>query len=229
MIVGAGGFGREVLMVYRSLSEDDAIREQYRFDGFLDDGTDHDHAIFAAINAEIIGQIDDLSASDGYVISVANPHTKFRIQQRIAVHGAEALVLVHPSAWIGDDVELGPGTIVTAQSSLTTNIRLGRHVHVNLGCTIGHDARLDDYVTLSPGVHVSGNVHIEEGALIGTGAVLLPGVTVGRGAVVGAGAVVTHDVPDSKVAIGMPAKALKTIEIFPSATDRAEAVPAKPR
>lgn len=213
LIVGAGGFGREVLMVYRSL-ENDAVAEQYRFQGFLDDVHEHDHQVFSAIDAEVVGGLDSLMPTDGYVISVANPHVKSKVHRRVATVGAEALVLVHPTAWMGDDIELGPGTIVTAQCSLTTNIRLGQHVHVNLGCTLGHDSRLEDYVTLSPGVHVSGNVHIEEGVLIGTGAVLLPGITIGRGAVIGAGAVVTKDVPSGMVAVGMPAKPLKAVEPF---------------
>ena len=61
---------------------------------------------------------------------------------------------------MGEAVEIGGGTIITAHTSITTNISIGRHVHVNLNCTIGHDTVIEDYVTLSPGVHLSGNVTI---------------------------------------------------------------------
>ena len=54
------------------------------------------------------------------------------------------------------------------------------------------------------------NVIIKDGAHIGIGAILMPGVTIGKGAVIGAGAVVTKDIPDYSVAIGVPARVIKS-------------------
>ncbi|MGH7625559.1 MAG: hypothetical protein ACREOJ_09600 [Gemmatimonadaceae bacterium] len=108
-------------------------------------------------------------------------------------------------------VELGEGTIVCAGCILTVNIAIGRHVHLNLDCTIGHDAVLEDFVTLAPGVHVSGCVKIERGAYLGTGAVVINGtqvrpLVVGAGAIVGAGAVVTKNVSPGVTVVGVPAR-----------------------
>jgi acetyltransferase-like isoleucine patch superfamily enzyme len=89
---------------------------------------------------------------------------------------------------------------------LTTNIVAGRHLHVNLNATVGHDCVIGDFVTLAPGVSISGHVTIGDGVEFGTGAVVLPGVTIGDGAMVGAGAVVTRDVEPGVTVIGMPAK-----------------------
>ncbi|MFC1758725.1 acetyltransferase [Planctomycetota bacterium] len=209
VIVGAGGFGREVLMIFRSLGEEHSTVQRYKFGGFLDDGVEYRDQLLASINAELLGTADRLSDADAYVIAIASPATKRRIAEQISVtKSAKPIVLVHSNAWMGDDVELGEGTIVAAGCSLTTRIRIGRHVHLNMGCTIGHDARIDDYVTLSPGVHVSGDVHIAEDVLVGTGAVLLPGVSIGKGVAISAGAVVTKDVPPNKIAFGNPAKCL---------------------
>jgi acetyltransferase-like isoleucine patch superfamily enzyme len=97
---------------------------------------------------------------------------------------------------------------VCSHASLTNNITLGRHVHINLNCTIGHDAVIDDYVTLSPLVAVSGNVRIEECGFLGTGATINPGVSIGAGAVVGSGAAIVHDVPAGTTVVGVPAKPL---------------------
>ena len=204
LIVGAGGFGREVLQVFRAMSSASRVRQEYHFAGFVDDNPDANVELVP--NARLLGGIDQISKHDGYVIAIAQPQVKQIVHDRIRDSGAQPTILVHPLAWVGEEVEIGGGTIITAQSSITTNITIGKHVHINLGCTVGHDAVIEDYATLSPGVHLSGNVTIKRCAGLGTGAVVLPGITVGEGAMVGAGAVVTKDVPDYTTVVGLPAK-----------------------
>jgi acetyltransferase-like isoleucine patch superfamily enzyme len=98
------------------------------------------------------------------------------------------------------------GAVLAAGSRITTNVRAGRHVHLNVAATVAHDCRLDDYVSLSPGVHVSGNVTIGREVFLGTGAVVVPGCTIGAGAVVGAGAAVVSDVAAGETVVGVPAR-----------------------
>jgi serine acetyltransferase len=83
-------------------------------------------------------------------------------------------------------------------------------VHVNLACTVGHDAVLEDYATLAPGVHVSGHVVVEEGAYVGTGANVVERLRIGRWSVVGAGSTVLANVPANTTAVGIPARVIKT-------------------
>jgi len=112
------------------------------------------------------------------------------------------------SATIGADVELGAGSVICSNVSLTTNIRLGRHVHVNLNSTIGHDSRIADFVTINPLVAVSGDVCLDEDVTMGTHSSILQGLHVGTRSFVGAGAVVTKDVAPGTTVVGVPAKPL---------------------
>ncbi len=64
---------------------------------------------------------------------------------------------------------MGKGTVICAGCILTTNIKMGNHVQINLDCTIGHDVIMDDYATLAPGVHVSGYVSLGKRVYVGTG------------------------------------------------------------
>jgi acetyltransferase-like isoleucine patch superfamily enzyme len=97
---------------------------------------------------------------------------------------------------------------------VTNHVSIGRHVHINLGCTIGHNAVIDNFVTLSPGVHISGDVKIGRYTFIGTGAVVLEKINVGYGCRVGAGAVVTKDVPNNTTVVGVPATVVRTRPIL---------------
>ncbi len=99
-------------------------------------------------------------------------------------------------------------------SVLSTNIRVGRHVILNQSNTVGHDATIEDFCSLAPGVTLSGNVTLRQGAEIGTGASVKQGVRIGRGAMIGMGSVVTKDVGDHELAMGVPARVIRTLEPF---------------
>ncbi len=142
--------------------------------------------------AQFLGGIDvleDLAAWDAatrralrYVIGIGSGSTRRAIDERLTGWGRDAAVLIHPSATCGADVQFGPGSVVTAGVRVTTNIRVGRHVHLNLNATVGHDCVLGDYVTVNPGVNLSGNVIVEAEATLSTNAVAIPGVRIGTGA-----------------------------------------------
>lgn len=114
----------------------------------------------------------------------------------------------------------------TAFGKLT---RVGKRVFINFGCTFLDQGgiTLEDGVYLGPGVKIVTESHPENPALrhrllvkpvairrnawIGAGAILLPGVSIGENAIVGAGSVVTKDVPDHAVAVGNPARVIRSI------------------
>lgn len=62
-------------------------------------------------------------------------------------------------------------------------------------------------------------VQIGDDVWLGTGVVVLPGVSIGSGAVIGANSVVASSIPENSVAVGAPAKVIRTL----SATDSTEA------
>ena len=111
------------------------------------------------------------------------------------------------------------------------NVHVGRNVVFNFGCRFVDDAdiTIGDNTMLGPGVCISTAehplspelrrnglqynkpVHIEDNVWIGAGAVILAGVTIGRNAVIGAGSVVTKDIPADSLALGIPAKVIRSI------------------
>jgi sugar O-acyltransferase (sialic acid O-acetyltransferase NeuD family) len=203
VIVGAGGFGREVVDVVDAIN---AVTPTFTLEGFLDDG-DVRRDLLERIGVPLVGDTSVLERLDAdYVIGIGSAEARRRIDALAHASGRRATVLRHPTATLGRDVELGDGTIIAAGARLTTHIRVGRHAHINMSCTVGHDTVIHDYATLFGGVVVGGGCVIGDGATLGSGAVILPGVQVGADSMVGAGAIVVRDVAPGAIVVAPAAR-----------------------
>ena len=203
VIIGAGGFGREVLELVLDINR---AAPTFEFLGFLDDG-EVDGALLARLAAPLLGPSSRLAGLEtDYVIGIGAAEPRRRIDALARASGHRPATLRHPWATVGQDVQVDDGAIIAAGARLTTHVVIGRHAHVNLNCTVGHDAVIEDFATLFPGVHLGGGCVIEEGASLGLGSVILPNVRVGRSAVVGAGAVVVRDVAHGATVLGAVAR-----------------------
>jgi UDP-3-O-[3-hydroxymyristoyl] glucosamine N-acyltransferase len=89
---------------------------------------------------------------------------------------------------------------------ITIDVSLGKHCHINLNSTIGHDTTLGDYVTVSPGVNISGNVHIGKNCYIGTNASIKEHINICDNTVIGMGSVVVKNIETPGIYVGIPAR-----------------------
>lgn len=208
-IIGAGGFGREVAWLVERIN---ANSPTWALRGFVDDnrelwGTEAD-------GYPINGGVDWLSGQGEVwcVCAVGSARARKKIIEKASAYrNIHFATLIDPDVQMSKRVAIGEGSIVCAGNLLTVDITIGKHVILNLDCTVGHDAVLEDFVTVYPGVHLSGNTVIETCAELGTGMVIIQGKKVGAGSIVGAGAVVVKDIPEHCVAVGSPAVAMKSI------------------
>jgi sugar O-acyltransferase (sialic acid O-acetyltransferase NeuD family) len=154
VIIGAGGFGREVAWLIEEINEK---KEEWNLLGFLDDNP---KLTGMQINGyPVLGNVDWLRKRRMNVVcALGDPQLRKRIITNLEDSDNEYPVLIHPSVIKSKLVEFGPGTIVCAGTIITTNVRFGKHVLINLDCTIGHDACIGNYTTIFPSVNISGNV-----------------------------------------------------------------------
>jgi sugar O-acyltransferase (sialic acid O-acetyltransferase NeuD family) len=147
-------------------------------------------------------------------IAIADSSVRELISQRLKENNVSILDIKSENVMIYDKVSIGPGSILCAFTTLTSNIKIGKFFHANLYSYVAHDCLIGDFVTFAPGVKCNGNVVIEDYAYIGTGAIIKQGsaikrLTIGEGAVVGMGAVVTKSVKAGDIVFGNPAKSIK--------------------
>ncbi len=207
VIVGAGGFGREVKMLIDQIN----LKERkYEFLGFYDDGFENGTTIN---NNQVLGSIEDLANSSqelNVVVAIGSPEIKRKIVEKLSRSSINFPSLIHPSVLIGDEfVSIGNGCIICAGTIITCNIEIKDFVILNLMCTVGHDTVINSFASFMPSVNISGEVVIHEEVYVGTGAKIINQLEIGKQTIVGAGAVVSKTLPEKCTAVGIPAKPIK--------------------
>ncbi|MBR0173715.1 MAG: acetyltransferase [Lachnospiraceae bacterium] len=207
-IIGASGFAKEVVWLIERIN---AVSLTWEIMGYIEDNEDLYGKVVCGY--PVLGGHDVIEQwpEEIWVIAAigsprARKHTISRVSPFSHIRFA---TLIDPGVVISEAVEIGEGSMICAGSVLTVDVRIGNHVIINLDCTIGHDAVLEDYVTLYPSVNVSGSVTVGTGSELGTSSAIIQSVHIGRNVVIGAGAVVIRDIQNDVTAVGNPAKPLR--------------------
>lgn len=198
LIIGASGHGKVIADIALKMNKWKSI-------AFLDD----DESIKFSMGIEVIGKsADAFKYIDSYdiFVGIGNNVTREKIQERLEAEGASIPVMIHPDAVIGEQVELGIGTVIMARAVINCCTRIGKGSIINTASTIDHDNFIEDYVHVSPGVHIAGTVKIGKKAWLGVGSVVSNNVSIISGCKIGAGAVVVKDISEVGTYVGIPVR-----------------------
>ncbi|MBY0452732.1 MAG: hypothetical protein K2P92_06825 [Bdellovibrionaceae bacterium] len=213
-ILGSGGFAKEVWLLIQVINENSP---EFEFKGFIDLVTPENQNVKIGSNQfPILNEADFLAtyqktASDiCLAVGMGQPRLIKKVTDRFK--GFTFPNLFHPlSTRHFDSLQIGEGNIITAGSQFTVNINVGSFNIFNLNMTLGHDSVIENCNVFNPGCNISGGVRIGSENLIGTGSAILQNLKVGAGSILGAGAVLTENLADLSLAVGVPAKVIKTL------------------
>lgn len=207
IIIGAGGFGRELLSYAIDVME--AGNCDWRVKGFLNDdlGALNGFDTGFPILGTIVGH--QIEANAVYICALGDGEARLRIGRAFQERGAEFINFIHPTAKIRERVKMGVGNIFCPNSGSNPDVTIGDFVLVNCYSGFAHDCKIGNGCTLSGGCDVTGHCKLGEGVFLGTKAVITPGRRIGDYAKISAGAVVFTHVKPGKTMLGNPAMVLK--------------------
>lgn len=202
LIIGASGHGKVVADIAMKMDKWEKI-------AFLDDNNN----IGNTMGIKIIGNTDlafkYLHECDIFV-GIGNNDIRQMFQEKLEAAGASIPVLIHPKAIIGENVQIGKGSVIMAGVVINCCTRIGKGCIINTGSTIDHDNFIDDFVHISPGVHLAGTVKVGKKSWIGIGSSVINNIFITDECLIGAGAVVVNNLMNSGTYIGIPAKEITT-------------------
>lgn len=204
LVYGASGHGKVIIDILEKEGE-------YEIVGLIDDDPTVRGQGFYGY--PILGGFDLLNEAayrnHKLLLAIGDNRARRKLWEILEGLGYQLARAVHPSAQIARDVAIALGTVIMANTVINSGTEIGKNVIINTGATVDHDCVVEDYVHISPGVHLAGNVKVGELSHIGIGASVVQGVRIGKGVIIGAGAVVINNIPDNVTAVGVPAKVIK--------------------
>lgn len=204
VIIGAGGFGREVQWLIERINEQE---QTWNILGYVDDGMAVDTNVDGY---RVLGGIDYLRSvkeNVAVVCAIGSSKTRKKVISRLLEQSNITFPnLVDPSAIMSGRIKIGQGNIICAGNILTVDIEMGDFNIINLDCTVGHDVMIDSFVTVYPSVNISGMVEVGSETELGTGTQIIQGKRIGANVIIGAGSVVVKDILEAGTYVGVPAR-----------------------
>ena len=206
-IVGAGGFGWEILSWVKQHPDNN---KKWIIKGFIDDPLVNkdlsENPIVKYLENYQLISFDQLTSKDInnalFILAIGDPSLKEKIVLQMKKKEVEFLTFIHPSVIIGENIILGEGVVVCPNAIITCDSKIDDFVTINIHSAIGHDCQIGKYTTISGNCDITGNCTVGKYVYFGTHANLIPGTIVEDSAVIGAGTVGIKKVKANTTIIG---------------------------
>jgi sugar O-acyltransferase (sialic acid O-acetyltransferase NeuD family) len=192
IIIGSGGFASEIRARLSGNKTKCFVEEQYLNGDF---------------NVFSLRQIEPKHQEA--IICIGDPALRQKIIQKLP-ENLKFFTFIDQTAQIhGNNVKIGEGSILCANSIITSNVTLGSHTQLNLSSTIGHDTIVGDYFTTAPGAKISGNCVIGNRVYLGTNASVREKINICDDVTIGLNAGVVKHITEPGIYIGIPSKRVR--------------------
>ena len=204
VIVGAGGFAREV---YAWLK--DGLPSDLRIKGFLSpnpkdlEGFDIEEPILGSEKEYVP------TNSDRFVLAIGHMDVRVNVANFLKSRGAKFYTFAHNSAVVSPTASLGEGVVVCPFALVSPNAQVDDFALINFYASVAHDAHVGEFSVLSPYATLNGFAQLGSESFMGTHSTIVPGISVGRRVKIAAGTVALKSVADGNLLMGAKAKSFK--------------------
>ncbi len=194
----AGGLGKEVIALARSVSRWDSII-------FVDDVTKAEwHADAKVYRFE---QLKDYPDDVEFVIASGEPAGREKLYYRIKEAGYPMATIYGPGFTMLPGTSIGEGCILY-DCGISADVTIEPNVIINTKAVIGHDSYVGAHSVMSFVSFIGGNSAVGSRTYIAPGAMIKDHIKVGNDCIISMGAIVLRNVKDSSIMVGNPARRL---------------------
>ena len=195
-IIGASGHGKVVADIAKLNGYDEVE--------FLDDNV----AVKFCGKYPVVGRSElALTLKNDVFVAIGYSQVRQKMMEYLADKNIP--ILIHPTAVVAEDVNIGEGTVVMAGTVINSGASIGKGVIVNTSSSIDHDCLIEDFVHVAVGSHLCGTVEVGALTWIGAGVTVSNNIKICSNCMIGAGAVVVENIDIKGTYVGVPAKIIQ--------------------
>lgn len=208
IIVGAGGFGKEVAFTIDRL-------QGYNVVGFVDDNSQNiGEKIYGKSVIGTLKLLQDCVKKVNVVIAIGDPTTREIVYEKLKSNKFIAFPnIIDSTAILGHNIQLGIGNILMANTTYTSDIEIGNFNMFNIASTVGHASEVGSFNSIFPAVNISGNVEVGDKNQFGVGTKVIQNLKIGDNNILGAGSVVIKNIHSCKKVVGVPSREIESWDI----------------
>lgn len=201
LVVGAGGFAREVVQWAIATWPD----VSGRLAGFV---ASEPPSVAARLTVPYLGHPENFEFQDGdyFLLGIGAVQWRRAVAESLLARQARFLGLIHPTAIVASTARLGQGVVVCPYAVISDEATVGDFCLLNYHTSLGHDATAGRFAVLSPYATLGGAAEIGEEVFLGMHASVGPGRRLGHRAKVSANSVALCDAPDATLVYGVPGR-----------------------
>lgn len=202
-IYGAGGLGREVLVLAQMINQP----QRWEAIFFIDDITAEN--VISGIPVVRFSEVD--FADSEIVIALGEPGLRQTLMEKVTANGRLA-TLIHPQVLIPKQSDIGAGTIICSGAFISCDVNIGANVLIQPLACVGHDCVIREHSVISSNVTLAGHCHIGQRVFIGMNSAVKEQTSIGDDAIIGMGSAVFGDIAEASIALGNPARVMRKNE-----------------
>lgn len=206
IIIGAGGFGRELESYLSSIPTE---KRDWQIKGYLDDNP------LALMNKKsnykILGSIDEyvFDTNEMAILGIASIAIKQNIVNKLERKKVNFFTFISETAFVGVGVLIGTGSVICPNVIVPNNSTIGSYVTINIGTTVGHDSVIGNFCSIMPAVNIGGESVLGDNVFIGTGSNIIPRISIVENVFIGIGSVVIKSITEAGTYFGNPARKMR--------------------
>ena len=208
IIIGAGGFGREL----HEMLWDVFSHKECRLKGFL--ANDDGNLSQWHINAPILASPEDYQPepNDRFLLAIGDMRARRRTVDAVMGKGGQFISFIHPKAHIATTARIAEGAVIYPFATVSNSAQLDANVHLNYYASVGHDCRVGSMCLLAPYATLNGFVTLEEQVYISTHGTVAPGCKMKRNAKLSANSACMRDAGESTIVFGVPGRQVRRMD-----------------
>lgn len=144
------------------------------------------------------------------VIAVGEPKVRELLYQKVKSQKVTLISLIHPHIYIDETVKLGTGVVICEGVTITSNVCIGDNTYIQPHAVIGHDIQIGRHTVIGLNRQIGGADMIGDRVFMGFLSGTKDHICIGDDVIISAGAIVFRDMPNEVVAVGNPARIMKS-------------------